>query len=125
MAAHWLRTDPAHLVKEGAQEVHRQASKGVPLDQLVQVYVEQLKHEAQVPAAVKKVQHAYYVVLVVGVGALVQVLQDPNLNLRLQVRILDKALVPSQATLSLQQRGSCAAHSGLRLRAQRSRHGLQ
>ena len=53
------------------------------------------------PATIKEVQHAYYVVLVVGVGALVQILQDPNLNLGLQgLRILKKVFV--QAIWSLQ-----------------------
>ena len=53
------------------------------------------------PAAIKEVQHAYYIVLVVGVGALVQILQDPNFNLGLQgLRILRNVLV--QAILSLQ-----------------------
>ena len=95
--AHWLQTDPAYLVKERAQEVHRQASKGVPLDQLVQVHVEELEDQTQVPAAVKEVQHAYYVVLVVGVGALVQVLQDPDLDLGLQsTGILITALVQTR-----------------------------
>jgi 2-C-methyl-D-erythritol 4-phosphate cytidylyltransferase len=57
-----------------------QAPECVPLQQLKQIHIQALKHEAQVLAEKEKVNHAHDVALVPWVAARVEQLQQADLH---------------------------------------------
>jgi hypothetical protein len=73
-----------HLHEEEALQVHGEPAEVVLADELVQVDVEQLEHQAQVPLVHEAVQHAHDVVAVVRVAPRVEHLDDPDLHSRLR-----------------------------------------
>lgn len=74
-----------HLFQKQPQQPQAESPEAIPLQQLKQVDAQLLKSQAQVALMHKGVMQAHNMVLIVGVQAAVEQLQDANLYARLLV----------------------------------------